>query len=145
MTDPQQWPVYKWEGTWTDFNRKTLSLRGCRQIVRRACRLYGVKAPTVFAGPVKGRWAYYHSLKHHISLNSVAMNIAISLHETAHAIVHTLAPRATDHGPTFLGVYLDLLSGYYPAAALYGSAKKAGLVWDNRLLGRKKKARTRRA
>jgi hypothetical protein len=139
--DPQQWPVYKWEGTWTDFNRKTLSLAGCRQVVKRACRAYGVRAPRVFAGPIKAKWAYYHSLKHHISLNSTAMNIAIALHEAAHAIVHTLAPRATDHGPTFLGVYLDLLGSYYPASALESSARKASLRWDNRLVSQKKKAR----
>lgn len=144
MEDPQQWPVYKWEGTWTDFNRKTLSLAGCRLLVRRACRQYGVKVPKVFAGPIKAKWAYYHSLKHHICLNTAAMNIAIALHEAAHAIVSRLSPRSTDHGPTFLGVYLDLLSEFYPASALYASARRAHLRYDDKLLAQKKKAARRR-
>lgn len=136
--DPQQRYVYAWEDTWTDFNRKTLSLPECRDTVSKACAKYGVPSPTVFAGPVKAKWAYYHAFKHHISLNQSAMNIATVLHEAAHAIVWRLAPAAQDHGPTFLGVYLDLLVGYYPAAALYATARKAGLRWDNRLLEKKK-------
>jgi hypothetical protein len=139
--DPQQQDVYRWEGTFTDFNRKTLSIPECRWMVYQACKSYKVEPPTVFAGRCTARWAYYHSIKHHISLNAEAQNVAIVLHEAAHAIVHRLAPRAQDHGPTWLGVYLDLMVGFLPADALYTSARKAGLRWDNRLTKRRSKKR----
>lgn len=144
--DPQQQAVYSWEGLWTDFNRKTLNIASCRWLVRRACRAYGVRAPKVFPGALKARWAYYHSEKHHISLNQAAQNIPIVLHETAHAIVNQLAPRAQDHGPTFLGVYLDLLREFVPASALFPSARRAGLRWNNAIPAehrRKRRAKKR--
>lgn len=123
---------------WTDFNRKTLSIPECRWVVHRACASYDVIPPTVFPGAVKARWAYYHSIKHHISLNRPAQNIPVALHEAAHAIVAALAPRAQDHGPTWLGVYLDLLIGFLPASAIYPSARASGLRWDNILTKRRK-------
>jgi hypothetical protein len=136
--DPQQQAVYAWEGLWTDFNRKTLSIPECRWTVHQACFSYGVETPTIFPGAIKARWAYYHSEKHHISLNRSAQNIPIVLHEAAHAIVSKLAPRAQDHGPTWLGVYLDLLIGFLPASAIYPSARTNKLRWDNRLVKRRK-------
>jgi hypothetical protein len=68
----------------------------------------------------------------------MGQNIPVVLHEAAHVITHTLSPRSQDHGPTWLGVYLDLMVGFFPASAIYPSARTNKLRWDNRLTKRRK-------
>ena len=56
------------------------------------------------------------------------LNVPISLHEATHHVVwHKFGTRVQDHGPTFLGVYLDLLktNGF----DMYDSARAYGLKW----------------
>lgn len=69
-----------------------------------------------------------------ISLPPWCMNEAIALHEAAHYITDRTYPRAADHGPTWLGVYLWLLekAAVAPREALRATMRKHGLKWQQR-------------
>lgn len=59
-------------------------------------------------------------------------NAATALHEAAHHIAWTLhGDHIQDHGPTFLGIYLDLLvrARVAPQIALEATAREHGLTW----------------
>lgn len=131
--DPQKHLLYQWESEWLDWGRKQISLPDCRNLIEKACRSYGVDAPTVSAAPRKASFSAYFPCDHSIWLRNAHQNISSALHEAAHAIAQHKYPRAADHGPTFAGVFLDLLTqtGIAPASALYASAKKAGIRWRN--------------
>jgi hypothetical protein len=62
-------------------------------------------------------------------------NVATALHEAAHHIAWAVhGERVQDHGATFLGIYLDLLSraGVAPRVALEASARAHGLRWSKK-------------
>lgn len=131
--DSQAATVYEWESEFADWNRRTDSIRRIRSYVRTACAHYGLKAPAVRNHGGK-TWPYCAEDGSHISFSQWGQNVAVALHEAAHFIVLKLAPRAKDHGPTWLGVYLWLLneSGTAPTAALAASARAHGLHWHAR-------------
>lgn len=58
--DPQKIALYAWEEGWGDWNRTTLTMPQVRRWVRKACRKYGVKPPTVKAHRGK-MWTTYDS------------------------------------------------------------------------------------
>lgn len=130
--DPQAETLYGWEDQWLEWNRKQIALSDCRALVVRACDLYEIDPPTLLS--YSGKYSYYHSGEHRIYLLEEHQNIARTLHETAHAIVVARAARSQDHGPTFAGVYLYLLINIEmcPAAAIYASARKAGIRWNRK-------------
>ncbi len=142
VRDDQQKAVYAWEDQWKDWNRPTMSKQELRVLMRRAERLYGVE-PAWLTFPKRNRGAHgkrlasqYDPGTHAIHLRPRHRNVAVALHETAHAIHDCLfgpwsRPNLQAHGPLWLGIYLTLLisAKIAPRAALLASAKEKGLKW----------------
>jgi hypothetical protein len=137
ILDPQKQAVYAWEGAWKDWNETNQTIPELRRIIRKACRMYRVKPPTVTAHTHK-EWTTYFPDAARISFERSQRNTAIALHEAAHHILFTICKQEADeesdgnfedHGPEFLGVYLCLLAhfGVAPRTALVASAEAAGL------------------
>lgn len=120
--------VYEWEGEWADWNRPLLTLPQVRGYVRTACAYYGLRAPPVRKHP--GR-AYAYTTLTVCSFPTWCMNAAIALHEAAHFIVMNRYPKAADHGPTWLGVYLWLMekAAVAPPEALRATLHRRRLRW----------------
>jgi hypothetical protein len=126
---PRRDKVYAWEGQWADWNRGTLTLRECRDIVAWACKKYHVPQPKVRQHQGK---ADSFSQGDVISFRMSQRNPAIALHEAAHYIADScLRPSLLDHSPQWLGIYLWLLEGYRvaPRSALWASLRAAKLRW----------------
>lgn len=127
--------LYAWEEAWASWNVSTTSLAECRDYVRQACAAYGVPAPKV-TGHKHREMSYYRTDIHKISLRYDHKNIAIALHEAAHAIIyHYYQDTVKDHGPEFMGVYLHLLveAKLAPPVAITASAKAAKLRWSKNM------------
>jgi hypothetical protein len=132
LADPQMYAVYRWEGYWYDWNNHTTTLDMCRKLIRQACRLYGVPPPRVTWGPNREPYkprsrpcTYFDPDPNTILLRKRHWNMAVPLHEAAHAIVwHRFGHKRIDHGPTWLGIYLWLLvnNETAPRIALEASA-----------------------
>lgn len=139
LADPQRIAVYRWENRWHDWNQHTTKLSLLRTLIRHACRLYSVPPPIVTWGAA--REPYKPAIKSNsefdpntnvILLRKHQWNMAIALHEAAHAIVwHRFGQQRIDHGPTWLGIYLWLLvnNETAPRVALEASAREDGLHW----------------
>lgn len=132
--DPQREGVYEWETEFRDWNRKTLTLPEVREYVRTACAYYELEAPPI--RPLPGKQYAYLGMgegwgRGHMGFSEWCCNPAIALHESAHFIVGHLCPRAADHGPTWLGIYMWLLekAAVAPVEALAASARKHNLKW----------------
>jgi hypothetical protein len=129
--DPQQTAVYRWEGSWKAWNREELTLGECRTAIRWACAQFDVAPPKVRQHASK-EYPWYHTGLHVVSFSKRGKNVATALHEAAHVIVlDVFGDRSQDHGPTFLGVYLWLLTtaGVAPRVALEATARTHGLKW----------------
>ncbi len=135
--DPQKDAVYAWEGCWLDWNEGNQTLAECRRLIRKACRMYSVKPPTV-VGHTHNMWTTYYPDVARITFQRQQRNTAVALHEAAHHILFAVCKQEADeesdgnfedHGPEFLGVYLFLLNHFKvaPLIALTASAKAAGL------------------
>lgn len=128
--DPQGQRVYNWEGRWKDWNRSTLTMEEMTDVVRWACRQYGMVAPRVKGHRGKD---YSFSQGDLVSFNFADRNPAIALHESAHYITDAIFPneRLAHHSPQWAGIYLWLLENYgvAPRIALHTSAKAAGIRW----------------
>jgi hypothetical protein len=136
--DPQKAALYAWEDSWPAWGNNDLTLQGCRDAVLWACRRYDVPAPRVKqhhseamseCDVVLGVIDFQAKARR---AGRGGKNAAVALHEAAHWIVfqrHDMRPQ--DHGPTFLGVYLQLLAGYgvAPMVALHATARKFKLRW----------------
>lgn len=137
--DSQQDALYEWETKWRDWNINSLTLSECRAAIRTACARYKVRPPAVKQHNLRSlSWSIPYPAPGWISLQAVGprgrggKNLATALHEAAHHIVYALfGNRPSDHGPTFLGIYIWLLveAEVAPASALYPSARAAGLKW----------------
>lgn len=150
VADSQCNAVYAWEDRWESWNRASASERRVRAAIRRAERLYKIR-PTKILTVVKDRTNHrtderngrglklaseYDPVPHTIKLRPRHMNLAVALHEAAHAIHDELfgnisRPELESHGPMWLGIYLWLLvdAKVAPKFALLGSAQEAGLEW----------------
>jgi hypothetical protein len=136
--DPQKEAVYAFESAWAAWNTNNLTLQECRDAIRWACLLFDVPPPRVKQHNTEAMSECDVSLGI-ISMQAKARregrggkNAATALHEAAHWIVwQQHDDRPQDHGPTFLGVYLRLLTAYgvAPAAALLPAARHFGLKW----------------
>lgn len=113
----------------------------CAKVIRTACAYYKVKSPRVSSWGRNYCWSPDTLAstsrildKPVIRLNSGGQNWATCLHEAAHWILLYLAPKAQDHGSTWLGVYMWLLerASIAPRAALTASARKHKLRWKRR-------------
>lgn len=145
VPDPQKERLYRWEGKWKDWNRKTVSLKEARSFVHTGCAYYGVAPPRVVSHG--GRGLSFYQANHAITTTSRAagkfksiisfnreygLNIPTALHEAAHAISATLLPwEMADHDPRFVGVYMWLLikAKVAPRTALETSLEAAGVKW----------------
>jgi hypothetical protein len=138
--DPQKEAVYAFETAWASWNTNNLTLQECRDAIRWACLLFDVPPPRVKQHNTEAMSECDVSLGL-ISMQARARrpgrggkNAATALHEAAHWIVwQQHDDRPQDHGPTFLGVYLRLLTAYgvAPAAALLPAARHFGLKWHD--------------
>jgi hypothetical protein len=130
----QRTKIYEWEGAWLEWNLNSITLAQCRSIVRSACRLFGVRAPTVVQHK-RASYSFYDPNKHQISMQAVGKrgrggkNRACVLHEAAHAIIHFKKPTVLDHGAYFASVYVLLLAKakIAPLSALTASAAEFGI------------------
>jgi hypothetical protein len=121
--------VYAWEGEWSDWNSEALTLHETREVVRWACRKYGVEVARVKQHHTR---AYTFSQDGVISFRHDHKNTAIALHEAAHHIADVIwGDSIEDHAPEWLGVYLWLLEGarVAPRVALHASARAKRLRW----------------
>jgi hypothetical protein len=127
MKDPQLKSVYSWENK-MGWNGSDISRMHAVMLIEQACRKYKVKSPIIKFHTSRAL-PYSVPEENIISLQTHRyLNIPITLHEAAHHIVWNLyGCRVQDHGPTFMGVYLDLLEGSDIDA--YESAKNHGLKW----------------
>ncbi len=136
--DPQKEAVYAFESAWYSWNANDLTLQECRDAVRWACMLFDVPAPRVKQHNTEAMSECDVAIGV-ISFQARSRrpgrggkNAATALHEAAHWIVHQMqGDRPQDHGPTFFGLYLRLLTGYgvAPASALLPMARRYGLKW----------------
>lgn len=135
--DPQKDQLYVWEDSWWGWNRNLLTLKYCRAAIETACAYYDVQPPKVTQHHVRSL-SYSIPVSRVISLQAVApdgkggLNLPTALHEATHQIIwDKFKNRATDHGPSFLGVYLWLLekAGVATGEALSASARSFNLKW----------------
>lgn len=135
--DPHQQAVYRWEESWPGWNHNHLSLGQCRALIKTVCSHYKVPYPTVTQHD-GGMFAYSMPSANRISMQGGAhmhrgsRNVATAMHEVAHHVAwHLYGERIQDHGPAFLGVFIDCLvkAKVAPKVALEASARSHKLKW----------------
>jgi hypothetical protein len=135
--DPQKDNVYSWEDSWPGWDKNHLSFKACKELVHIACAAYDVEPPDVQEHKER-TYSWSRPSTDDMSIQGGehrgqgAKNVAIVLHETAHHIAWNLhGDRIQDHGRTFLGIYLDLLTQAMvaPRVALEASARAFKLKW----------------
>lgn len=145
--------LYKWQWEMTNIFDKPqkISMNKIKWLVRKVASFHGIWPPSVkFIKGTISHYVYDPAYPHwpgQIQLSKHHVNIPIILHEMAHA-VQWLRYRAKedDHGPVWLGVFVDLLDTFYvlPKSASVPSLHKAGLDFiPTRFPYRKKKGRKR--
>lgn len=125
MKDSQVKQVYKWEKEWPTWNRPILTNDECRNIIQYACDLYDVPAPKLLFPRQLLGYSYYDPNDHTLLLRKRHRNIAVCLHEAAHAVHgYVCGDNHEIHGPEWLTIYLWLLihSGIASRTALLESA-----------------------
>lgn len=132
--DTQKDAVYEWQWKFWHWNHKELSKRQVHNWVKWAIKKkFGFKHLPKIAYLRSGNVSWYNKETATLGFIHDHRNIAMVLHETAHAITDRMyAYTVEDHGPEFMGVFLWLLEacGWYPKNTLYASAKQAGLKID---------------
>jgi hypothetical protein len=139
LKDRQREKLYDFEDRFPWATQNNATLAQCRDLIRAACKAYGVRAPTVvqhnkrslsWCLPKTGRISLQGSGPN----NRGGKNAATALHEAAHQIVYVLCgERAHDHGPTFCGIYFHLLTMIgWPAVAIRATAREHGVRWVER-------------
>lgn len=126
-TDPQRSRLYIWESA-NGWDANTIGPNKAKSLIISACKLYKVQPPEIMFHTTR-QLPWSCPEENVISLQrDKYLNIPIALHEVTHHIVwHQYGARPQDHGPTFLGIYLDLLDrNGFPS---YTSAKGNGLRW----------------
>ena len=136
MDDPQKARLYDWEDEWDSFGRHGETRTDLCKLIHKASRLYDIEPPALrfvskARSPSLTHTTFYDPAAHVIQFGYRSCNIPIAMHEQAHAIIAEYHEAAEDHGPEFLGVYLDLLewANVAPKSALYASARAMGLRW----------------
>jgi hypothetical protein len=127
MKDSQVKRVYAWEKEWPTWNKATISEEECVKIIQDACAAYGVPCPHIkFPRRLLGE-SYFDPNDQTLLLRKRHRNVAICLHEAAHAIHDYICGDAPHeiHGPEFVAIYLYLLNRAEVASmtALIESAK----------------------
>lgn len=113
--DPQRDAVYTWEIAHESWNVCTLDLDQCNHVLEKALKFYGCDPVHLEQGsPARYSWNMpewrWVKMQGPSRRGRGGMNVATVLHEATHQIIWDLYPdNVQDHGPTFLGVYRDLL------------------------------------
>lgn len=139
--DPQKALLYAWEDSFWGWNYNLVKLGKCREVIRFAANMYGIKPPSVRSHrKVSMSWSIPQSRE--ISLQSKGsipgkggLNYPTALHEVTHQIIWDYyGTTVQDHGPEFVGVYMWLLSqaGIVPYEALTASLDAAGIAYQPR-------------
>lgn len=132
--DPQAKAVYKWQWQWGNWNENELTKDDVRHWVKWAWKKkFGFKRMPRVVFRTAGEYSSYDPDQATLYFIHEHRNVAVVLHEVAHAIITMLYGRTVeDHGPEFMGVFLYLLeeARLYPRATVYDSAVKAGLKID---------------
>lgn len=107
--DAQRQKLYDWENTnVAGTNNAFLDRAGCIALAKKACARFGVDPP-MFDFVKRGRCQALGSWA--IQMPEWAQNVVCVLHETAHCIaVRYAAPGEPGHGPTFIGLFIELLA-----------------------------------
>jgi len=135
--DPHKEAVYEWEDSWPGWDKNHITFKACKELVYSACEAYGVEPPTVIQHPHRS-FSWSRPETDEISIQGGkhrdpgGRNVSTVLHEAAHHIGWEIfGDRIQDHGPVFLGIYLDLLTRakVAPEIALTASARFHGLRW----------------
>ncbi len=141
--------VYAWEDEFGTFKKQMFDdLTGPRRWARWAAKRWDIPKPVIRKAGNRSATSWYRALDNSISLRPNHWNAASTLHEMAHAIMFYRYNDAffeeDDHGPTFMGVYADLLDGaqILPKHAMLPSLDKHKISYK-RLSPRRKKARKR--
>ena len=136
--DPQKEKVYGWEDSWPGWSHNQLTLGQCRTLVKIVCGHYDVPVPTVVQHAYKAMFAWSWPAKNRISMQGGehlargSRNVSTVMHEAAHHVAwHLYGERIQDHGPAFLGIFIDCLvmAKVAPRIALEASARACGLKW----------------
>jgi hypothetical protein len=138
--DPQKHDLYQFEEDWPGWTRNQLTLAQCRMVIRSACEHYKVHHPRVRQHKRRSMsWCLPQSgiisLQASGPDNRGGKNTATALHEAAHHIAyHRHGERIEDHGPTFVGIFLDLLvrANVAPQPALEAQLRYRGVKWRKR-------------
>jgi hypothetical protein len=135
--DPQKERLYEWEASFARWNKNVLTLKECKALIYDACDAHGVPRPTV-------KQHHQRSLSWNLPESNLidmqggghqkpgGRNEATALHEAAHQVCWCLyRNRIADHGPRYLGIYLDLLvrAGVSTRKALEATARAYKLKW----------------
>lgn len=137
--DFQQCKAYDWEDSLTLWANSTDTKKYLRKALVTACAMYRVPVPALLVlssdyGKQGLLSSNYDPDNHVIRLRPRHRNLAVLLHETAHAIVDWIIGPFSKaaHGKLWLGVYIELLYRFrvLPRHVLIYSAKHAGLKWD---------------
>lgn len=136
MDDPQKASLYKWEDLFSSFGKRSETRADIRRLIHKASRRYDIEPPIVrFVSKAKSpsltATTFYDSADHSIQMGYRSCNAPIAMHEVSHAVIAEYHESVEDHGPEFLGVYLDLLewAKVAPRSALHASMKELGLRW----------------
>lgn len=107
--DPQQLRVYEMErAELAGHSYHVAPLKVLRRHARLLSKAYGVPTPKVYVRSEVGSSGSYDGTKILLDPDE-GKNLCTLAHEMAHHIVWHWYPRAQDHGPTFMGIYADLL------------------------------------
>lgn len=148
--DEQQAAAYAWENKWESWNRPSASRYAVRKAIRAAERKYAIPHTHIIfvknnrstritdkrSGMGLKLATLYEPNIHQIRVRPRHCNIAVGLHEVAHAIHDKIfgnvsTVRLQAHGPLWLGIYMWLLIHFEiaPREAIVASARAAGLKW----------------
>lgn len=130
-SDPQREEVYAWEkkcgALWYLHG---MSYKDAAHLLARMCKRYGVPAPRLKSvEDVPYTAAAWGDLLVEVNRKRARPTALLMAHEAAHVICHANGEFGPDHGPVWLGLYIDLLDHFkiLPRCMTEPSARKAGL------------------
>jgi len=135
--DPQQYEVYRWEDSFTEWARAKFSKREVTRTVVTACKFYRVPIPELLFA-TKNRRAGKPLESHaedydRILLRPRHYDLPAALHEVAHVVLSYVErnnkKKFPDHGKEFVGILMVLYERFKisPRVAMIASARTAGI------------------
>lgn len=136
--DPQREEVYGWEKKFgTLWYMHGMTYKDARMLLGLMCKRYGVPPPrfkSVEDAPYTA--AAHGDVLIEVNRSKAKPTALLVAHEAAHVICHASGIFKPDHGPEWLGIYIDLLDHYriLPRCMTEPSARKAGLKFKRKPL-----------